>query len=346
MRVLIDINHPAHVHLFRNAAAEWLNRGHEVLLTWTDKAVVRQLIEAYNLPNERAFVRADNASKIDLARELLQRTTKLLAISRRFKPDVLISTGSPTAAAAATTLRKPHFAFDDTEDSIGQAWLYRPFTKAICVPDCFMGSFGEKEVRYAGYHELAYLHPNRFTPNPIKIHPLLSNERYFVLRFISWEAAHDSGAWGFSEAGKRRLIDLLGRFGRVVLSEEKSPPRLLAKGDQPEVVLSADAMHDLLAYATLYVGEGVTAASEAAVLGTPSILVNSREMGYIKEQAERYGLGYRLTNEDEVLAKISRMLAQPDLKNVWYCRQQVMLRDKVDVTTWILDFIEGALEAG
>lgn len=341
MRILIDVNHPAHVHLFRCAAKDWIANGDAVLFTATDKDVALRLLDAYKLPHEVIYQR--RAGAFNLARELALRTIKLMRVGRRFKPDVFLSMGSPTAAWAAALLRKPHIAFEDTEDSIGQIWLYRPFSTAICVPECFQRDLGRRMVRYEGCHELAYLHPKRFTPDPAKIEPLLSNQRYFVVRFISWDAAHDKGEGGLSSAGKDRLLEMLARHGRIVLSVEKNPPLLLAQGAQPEVTFAPDALHHLLAFAYLYVGEGVTAASEAAVLGTPSVLINTRAMGYIVEQQERYCLSYLFGDENEALSKIERMLAQPDLKNVWQCRRDLMLRDKVDVTAWMEDFVRGVV---
>ena len=40
MRILIDVNHPAHVHLFRCAAGEWGSKGHEVCWVARDKDIV------------------------------------------------------------------------------------------------------------------------------------------------------------------------------------------------------------------------------------------------------------------------------------------------------------------
>jgi uncharacterized protein len=342
MRVLIDINHPAHVHLFRCAAKDWANEGHEILFTATDKDVVCSLLKAYNLPHEVVYVRQHG--KLNLAKELVLRTGKMGAVMHRFKPDVVLSTGSPTAAWASFALRIPHFAFDDTEDSIGQAWLYRPFVSAVCVPECFMRSFGSKEIRYPGYHELAYLHPNRFNPNPAQIEPLRSNERFFIVRFITWDAAHDDHQTGFSQEGKQDLLDLLSQHGKVVLSVENTPPTLLNREGEGQE-LPADSMHHLLAYAGLYVGEGVTACSESAVLGTPAVLVNTRTLGYIQEQQDRFNLSYHFTDEAPALEKIARMLEQEDLKNVWYCRQQVMLGEKTDVTAWIKKLVKDRVGA-
>ena len=47
MRILIDIGHPAHVHLFKNFAHEMEKRGHELLFTCRDKEFEIALLE-YN----------------------------------------------------------------------------------------------------------------------------------------------------------------------------------------------------------------------------------------------------------------------------------------------------------
>lgn len=346
MKLLIDINHPAHVHVFRHAALHWQSRGDSVYFTAADKDVALRLLDAYQLPYEIISVR--RPGKFYLALELLSRTRKLIQIGRRYKPDVILSVGSPTAAFASKMLGVPHITFDDTEDSVGQAWLYRPFTRTICVPDCFGRDFGKKMVRYAGYHELAYLHPSRFIPDASKIAPLKPDETFFVVRFIHFDAAHDVGERGLSQVGREKLLNLLLAHGPVVLSLEKNPPVLIyprphKEGETPQTVLDADAMHHFLAFATMYVGEGVTAASEAAVLGTPSILINTRQMGYILEQQNKYHLGYIFDDEQAALGKVEKMLRQDDLKAVWQCRRQVMLRDKTDVTAWMVELVDNTV---
>jgi hypothetical protein len=337
MRILIDVNHPAHVHLFRCAAKLWLERGEGVLFAATDKDVALRLLRAYDLPHQVLYQRG--SGKLALAKELVLRTAKLWRVLGDFRPDVVLSMGSPTAAWAASLRRIPHLALEDTEDSMEQIYLYRPFTRYILVPEAFQKDFGPQMIRYSGCHELAYLHPKRFLPNPLAIAPLRSNERFFVLRYVTWDATHDAGQGGLSAEGKQALLELLLSQGRVVLSVEKSPPVLLNRGGEAERELPAEAMHHLLAYATLYAGEGVTAASEAAVLGTPSVLINTREVGYMREHQDRYSLAYRFSDEGAALAKIRGMLAQADLRNVWQLRREQMLRDKADVTAWLDAFV-------
>ena len=45
MRILFDIGHPAHVHLFRNARRILQDRGHETVVVSRDKEVARDLAE-------------------------------------------------------------------------------------------------------------------------------------------------------------------------------------------------------------------------------------------------------------------------------------------------------------
>jgi len=341
MRILIDVNHPAHVHLFRNAAKDWLTAGEAVLLTATDKDVTVSLLDAYDLPHDVLYKR--QSGKLNLAKELVVRTFKLVQLSLRFQPDIFLSVGSPTAAFASTILRKPHVSFEDTEDSLGQITLYKPFTTKICVPDCFMVDLGNKMIPYAGYHELNYLHPNRFLPDPAKLHPLTTRDTFFVVRFVSWDASHDGGEHGFSEAGKQQLLKLLHQHGQVVVSVEQAPPRLLNPDGSWGHEFGADTMHHLLAFAKAYIGEGVTAASEAAVLGTPSILVNTRTVGYIKEQQETYNLTYLFSDDQAALTKLQNMLKQSDLNNVWRIRQERLLHEKIDVTAWMQIFVKDLL---
>src|SRR2546425_10145192 len=91
---------------------------------------------------------------------------RLAILLSRVRPDLVVSTGSPYAAQASAALSIPHIAFSDTEIASGVIRLMLPFTDVVCTPSCFWLDLGAKQVRYPGYHELAYLHPSRFAPNP------------------------------------------------------------------------------------------------------------------------------------------------------------------------------------
>ena len=50
MNILIDINHPAHVHLMRNVYKLLVNDGHKVLVTVKEIPSAIKLLELYDIP--------------------------------------------------------------------------------------------------------------------------------------------------------------------------------------------------------------------------------------------------------------------------------------------------------
>ena len=336
MRLLIDINHPGQVHLFKHAARAWTQRGDAVLFVARDKDVTIALLEEYRLPYERGPTRRRGLAGMLL--ELFSKSVFLFGVGRRFRPDIVLSLGSPAAAWAATALRVPHLAFEDTEHSTEQYLLYAPFTRWIATAVCFRRELGRKQLRYAGYHELAYLHPLRFTavaalPASLGLKP---TQRYVIVRFVSWEASHDHGHSGFSAAGKRRLIELLAARARVIITSEQTLPAELESYRLPT---SPGRMHDLLAGAALYIGEGATMASEAAMLGVPAIYVNSLGAGTIDEQ-QAYGLVYHLPAEAAAIERALALLDDPNTAAEHQRRRARMLSEKIDVTAWMISTID------
>lgn len=336
MRILIDINHPGQIHLFKNAVREWENHGHEVLMVVRDKDVTIDLVKAYGIRFMMGTAR--RAGYLNLLIELFRKSALLISVCKQFKPDVCLSLGSPPAAWAAKYYGIPHIAFDDTEHSLEQYYLFAPFTPAICTPSCFKRELGSKQYRYPGYHELAYLHPSRFRPDPqvLALAGLKENETFSVVRFVSWEATHDIGQHGFSYDGKRQLVEQLRERGRVIITSEAP---LTSEFEQYRLQVAPHHIHDLLYYSSLYIGEGATMASEAAMLGIPSIYVNSITAGTIEEQ-ERYGLVYRLPGEKEAIAKAMSLLGDSGTRAEHQSRRERMLTDKIDVTDWMVNFVE------
>jgi len=89
------------------------------------------------------------------------------------------------------------------------------------------------------------------------------------------------------------------------------------------------------------VGESATMASEAACLGIPAIFISNTGRGYTTEQDKKYGLikHYRLNQWKEILNRIEQWGHQ-DLTDEWQERRWNMLKDKIDVTAWLVDLIE------
>jgi len=98
--------------------------------------------------------------------------------------------------------------------------------------------------------------------------------------------------------------------------------------------------HSFVYFATMYIGEGAKTASEAAVLGVPSIYVSTTRRGYLDELEERYDLAYTFKNREQAFEKAVELLKDGDVKNKWQRKRERMLSEKIDTTKFMVEFIE------
>jgi hypothetical protein len=339
MRVLIDIGHPAHVHLFKHFAWDMQKRGHEVFFTCRDKEFEIYLLEKYGF--KYTSFGKKYTSKAGKLWGLLKFDVNAFSAGLKFKPDIFLSHGSIYAAHAAFLMGKPHISLEDTFN-FEQINLYKPFTKAILTADYDHPLKSEKVVRYAGNHELAYLHPNRYTPgqDAFEMLGLAEDEPYILLRFVAWHASHDFGRTGISLENKIRAVKEFSKYARVFISAEKDlPPDL----EPYKIQIPPEKMHDILAHATLFFGESATMASESAMIGTPAVYVNQLWFGLTEEEKE-YGLLFsyrgRLEDQGQAIQKGIELLKNPKLKKEMQENRHRFLENKIDVTAFMAWFVE------
>lgn len=337
MNILIDIGHPAHVHVFKNYYTEMTKLGHSVFFTCREKECTVQLLDHYDLPYHSIGRPYKGILRKVLG--LFIFGWRIRQVAKAHETDLFVSISSMYAAQCAWLLGKEHIVLDDTEHSSFEHMLYKPFSSVILTPSCFEKHMGRKHLRYDGFHELAYLHPSRFTEDPT-IHQqlgLTTGERFSLLRFVSWDAAHDKDAQGLTLSDKLELVEALERYGKVFISSEASLPQQL---ENKRINLPPASMHSVLKAASLYVGEGASMASECAMLGTPAIYVNSLNAGTLREQSA-YGLIHSFRNGEGVLEEATMILTDPNSKNGYEERCSMMLREKVDVTSMLVDITLG-----
>jgi predicted glycosyltransferase len=336
MRIFVDIGHPAHVHYFRNFIQIMQQKGHEFFITARDKEVSHQLLNEYNIKYvTRGKGRTSAAGKFLYMAEA---DIKLFRAARKFKPDFFLSVVSPYAAQVAWLLRKPHITFDDTEHATLARKFYLPFSKKVFTPYCFTSDIGEKQIRFKSFLELCYLHPTYYKPNAdiLNVLGLCADEPYVFLRFVSWGASHDFGQTGLDLDTKRAIVDRFKDKYRVFISAEGSLPEDL---EQYRIKIPVHRIHDVLAHASLFVGEGATMASECAMLGVPAIYINSLDAGTLQQQ-EQFGLISGFRNSNGVMAKIDELLINKDILVETSRRRNLMLKEMIDPTKMMVEFFE------
>lgn len=343
MRVLIDVSHPAHAHLFRNAIKILKSKGHEIAVTARNKEVTLDLLNRYGIRYLEVGEHKNNTFEKGL--QILTIDYKLYLFAKKFNPDVLVGgVGNVYISHVSYLLSKPSLLFNDTEHGKFQNLLSYPFVSTVLTPECYTKTIGKKQVKYDGYHELAYLHPKYFHPDPKVLSDIGINETetFIILRFVSWDANTDLGQHGIGN--KLNFVTEISKYGKVFISSESSVDPELEKY---KIKISPDKLHDLLYYATLYVGEGATTASECAVLGTHAIYVSTLRLGYLDEEERKYGLVYNFsdpnTMEKNAFEKALELLKNPNLKAEGRQKRSKLLHDKIDVTDFMVKEMENAI---
>jgi len=336
MKILIDIIHPAHVHFFRNALSIWQSRGHEVAITAREKDVTISLLNNYNL--DYKLLSKSGKGSFALAKELITRDFKLYQFCRTFKPDVLTGISGYFISHIGKLIGKPSIIFDDTEHQTKGHKITWPFATEIHSPDCYLKAPVKKQRLYKGFHELAYLRPEYFTPDKeivrsIGIDP---DEKYCIVRMVSWQAHHDVGQSGFDAAKMADFLKELSRHARPYLSVEGDCPNSLKPY---QLSIPVHQIHHVMAFASLCVGEGATMISESAVLGVPAVYINTLKLGYIN-MLEEYGLVKQTTDTDLALQYGLDFLIEQNAREKYQQIKQKLLNDKIDVTQYIVNRVE------
>lgn len=288
MRILVEIAHPKHVHLFRPLIKRWRARGDAVQIVTRDKDITHALLDRYALP----YVCLSRQQRgLVTAIELLLRWLKFAEWIRRFKPDITLSVAGITTALPSRILGVPNLALTDTETARLSNRIAFPFADRILTPEWFNGRFGVRHHTYRSFHEWAYLHPDEFQADVsiARAEGVDPNGVFALVRLVRWDAAHDRGESGFARGEVIALVSALAKKMRVFVSAEGELPVELQSF---AANFHVENVHHILAFASLVIGESPSMATEAALLGVPAILASSwaGRCGNMQVLENRFGL--------------------------------------------------------
>ncbi len=332
MNIFVNISHPAHVHFFKNAIRILSERGHNIVTGARNKEFTIELLKAYGI---RHLILTDKGKGLfGLIKELLAQQLKIAGIIKKNPIDMMLQIGGIFNAPIGKYHGIPTLAFSDTENDKWGNKLSFGLSKHVFSPTCFDHTIGgpwKNQIHYPGYHELAYISP-RYIPEPI------NPENKFLVRLVGWGAGHDIGEKGLSDDQKIEIVNILRRYGSVHISSEAPLPNELAGF---ALKMHPSEIHDFMKTCKMIVGESATMASEAACLGIPAIFISNTGRGYTTEQDKKYALikHYRTSQWEEIIQRL-KLWAAEDLNDEWQKRRWNMLKDKIDVTAWMVYLIE------
>ena len=365
MNVLIQLSHPAHFHLYKIVAKNLMEDRNKVLFVIKSKDILETLLQNAGLPYVNINQHAHRGSKFGILWDMFVREWRIIKLCLKHKIDLI--TGSTPETAHVSWLLRIH-GVNTGEDDLDVVPAFKkiagPVIQCFVAPDpCDAGPVENRTAHYPGYHELAYLHPNHFTPDPkiVEAYGIDTSKPYFVMRFASLNAHHDSGIKGINTEIAERLVKILEPFGTIYITSERP---LEPQFEKYRIKINPLDMHHVMAFASLYIGDSQTMAAEAGVLGVPFVRFNDfvGRIGYLRELEDKYELGYGIhasvlpadspirrndgslqpSGVEELYKRVEELVAMPseERRATFQSRRQKMLSEKIDCAKFLTYFIE------
>ncbi len=263
-RILFDLGHPGHFHLFKNTIHYFeLHPDFDVFITTRNIPIIISLLNSAGW--EYTILGTRRKGILGKLFSVLETDITMLFFVFKNKIDLGLHCGIVLSHVSLLT-RMRSWIFDDDDDAVEPLMVSfsHPFSEAVFTPNCIKRKT-KRAVYYPGTHELAYLYDGKERIKDI-------SDSYSIVRLVAFNGHHDTGHSGLNDEQMTRLVDLLERYGRVIITSEKE---LSAKWEKYRVAVSADKMHELMAGANIVVGDSQTMISEAATMGVPAFKCNS-----------------------------------------------------------------------
>ncbi len=351
MIILIKLNHPAHYHLFKNFANQMIKKNHDVLFVINEKEILSKLLDESNtkyikIGIEKFYTKSTTLILESQLINLLKSEIELYNIIKKLKPDFLLGT-DVTIAHLGFLTKIPSFVFNEDDIEINKIFCYAtyPFCNFIISPlVCNVGRFTHKKIGYDGYQKLAYLHPNYFEGNITILKSDYQKAcKKYIIRIVSFSAVHDleKKHSGLREDLLDKIIFCLKDKGEIFISSEKEIPK---KYRQYKLNINLNDIHHYLYFADLFISDSQSMTVESAILGTPSLRFNSfaGKISVLNELEYKYSLthSFNINEEEKFLNKLEELLNQDKLKQIYLSRREEMLKEKIDLTSFLIWFFE------
>ena len=374
MKIIVYLGHPAHFHLYKNVIKNLKNDGHEVEVLIKKKEILEQLLQNSGIAYTNILKEGRSDSKLGMGLGVLKRIWRLWRLVCKNRPDILTGT-SVENSYVGPLMRIPvvYCGEDDASVIPTQAKICYPGASAVLTPDtCDDGHWASKTTKYPSYHELAYLHPNHFTPSAdiVRQQGINPDKPYAIMRFVKLKANHDDNIKGINKEVALRLIELMKPHMDIYITSERPlEPEL----EPYRIKINPIYMHDVMAFASLYLGDSQTMAMEATVLGVPSIRFNDfvGKIGVMAEledgnlngkRVKCYNLGVGIhaspisdeglgisgkSGVDDLVKAVEELVnMDPEERRTLYQkRREAMLADKIDYAKFLTWYLENYPES-
>lgn len=329
MNFAFDLGHPGHFHLFRHFIRQLKEAGHGAFIHARNKDVLTTLLDHEALE----YTLSSSSPGQGLLTSYRKQVSSYYDFVKNKNIDFHLGTSVAIGPVSRITGGISHCWNEDDIRTVKQFRYagYWPSHKVI-KPSCLTFEGGRKTIYHPSYHELAYLHPDNFTPDENVIAKYgLKPGKYIVRRLSALQAYHDKHAQGISEGLSAKMNELLAGI-TVITSKENEHAQTLEPWD----------MHHVLAFAKMLICDSQTMTIEAAVLGIPAVRINTfiGKSMLIEELEKKYALcyGFFPSQETEILSVLYSLMNGASIETEWQEKRKRLLSEKQDLTAWMTRF--------
>ena len=343
-KILIYIGHPAQYMFLRKTIKVLRSRGKDIKILIKSKDILEQLLINDNESYHNILTKKRGLSTISIIISLLKRIYKIFYHALKFRPDLMIGTDASIAILSRFfSIHSITIIEDDYKVIKMLGDLTYPFTETILCPSvCNVGKWHYKKVGYNGFMKLAYLHPNIFHKQDDIIEKYNLPSQFSIIRLSQLAAYHDKGIDGLDHNFLNKIIKVVQSYSiSVFITSESEIDNAYVKY---LLDINPSDLHQVLAQSTILISDSQSMSVEASLLGVPSVRISSfvGKISVLEELEHRYKLtfGIHPKNYKEIIDKINLILSTKNVKTIFSKRKSQLLKEKIDVNSFLLWFIE------
>jgi predicted glycosyltransferase len=279
MKILFDLLHPADVNLFKNSVYTLSQQGHSIFLAYRQRGVL-DIIARSEFPEiDLTRLGIHRKSRLGKLYSIIQKEILTFKFLRKNKIKLVVCQGL-ACGIACKLLGVKILHYDDDSEYRLTFLLGKLFSDIDVMPD-FIPVSGKNIYKYKGFKELAYLHPDYFTPfEEIIAEYGLQPYNYVFIREISNVT--------LNYLNPRRLlpeiVDYLKKYNiKILLSIEDK--MLVDDYSESCIIMKEPIKHlfSLIYFSRFVISSGDTMARESCLLGNPCIYTGGRIMSANKK---------------------------------------------------------------
>jgi len=349
LNILFFLVHPAKFHFHRIQINTLISKGHNVEILITTKDILEDLVKEEGWAYTNIFPEGRKIPGLHVYAaafiSLIRTVYRLWKFTKGKKYDLFI--GDLLTILGRLKGVPSLYPTDDVLVQVPEQAIFLSTCNHIVAPQITdLGRYNSKKIAYDGHKALAHLHPNHFKPDKQCLPTGLLDTPFFLIRCVGFGATHDIDRAGINDEVLKKLVQMLENNGKVLITSERTLPKKLEKY---RIELRKTDISHYIFFADLFIGDSTTMGTEAAVLGTPSIEFDNyfEEIEQMKEIEQKYGLNFCIkpSEPEKLFKKIEEFINTPNLKEEFRKRSRKLIADKIDVSAFLVWFMENYPES-